>query len=87
MWVASVKHFANATNSVVVEMMRKGFEKFSSAGLVLGMHFQPRINERARLTRPTLFLDDKRRHAIGGRRNKLVCNRDDQGKANATPPG
>src|SRR6185369_5801406 len=45
MWVASVKHFANATNSVVVEMLGKGFEKFPSAGLVLGMHFQPRINE------------------------------------------
>src|SRR5438309_7650199 len=47
MWIASVKHFADATNSVVVEMLRKSFEKFSSAGLVRRMHFQPRINKRA----------------------------------------
>src|SRR6267378_8118476 len=46
MWIACVKHFANATNSVVVEMLRKGSEKFSSAGFILGMHFQPCINER-----------------------------------------
>src|ERR1700745_3467467 len=47
MWIASVKHFADGTNSVVVEVLRKSSEKFSSAGLVLGMHFQPRINKRA----------------------------------------
>src|SRR6266850_5940975 len=45
MWIASVKHFADGTNSVVVEVLRKSSEKFPSAGLVLGMHFQPRINE------------------------------------------
>jgi len=46
MWIARIEHFANGTNSVVLEMLRKASKKFSGIGVVFGMHFQPGINKR-----------------------------------------
>ena len=46
MRVARVEDFANGTNSVVLEVPGKCSKKFSGAGLVVGMHFQPCIYKR-----------------------------------------
>ena len=39
MRITRIKHFANGADSVVVEVLRKGSEKFPGAGLVFGMYF------------------------------------------------
>src|SRR5207253_8931348 len=46
MRLAGIEHFTNRSDTGVVQMFRKTFEKFASSRAIVRMHFELGVNER-----------------------------------------